>query len=66
MPAVIRQAPDRRTPTRLALPPCPHCGDVYRDVVVRTECVVYVRCALCLDVWSVKKPEGDRVDVLTW
>jgi hypothetical protein len=27
---------------------------------------VYVRCALCLDVWSVKKPEGDRVNVLTW
>jgi uncharacterized Zn finger protein len=66
MPAVIRQSPDRRTQTRLMLPPCPHCGDVYRDVVVRTECVVYVRCAQCLDVWSVNKPEGDRVDVLTW
>ncbi len=58
MPAVIRQVRDRSAQTRLALPPCPRCGDVYRDVVVRTECVVYIRCGQCQDVWRVTKPEG--------
>jgi hypothetical protein len=52
---------ERRAGDRLPTPACPECHRA-EDVkaVVRTEMVVYFRCAACPAVWSVLKPAAAR------
>jgi formate dehydrogenase maturation protein FdhE len=53
-PFLIPKAERRRN--RLALPDCPQCAGLPFCVLMRTEFVLYLRCASCHGVWSVWKP----------
>ena len=50
----LQVKPDRRS-NRLAVPPCSICGSVQTSVVIRTDNVLYVRCAGCHGLWSLRK-----------
>jgi uncharacterized Zn finger protein len=48
---------DRRSPNRAADPPCPKCAESQQArAVVRTDYVVYFRCARCGQTWILPKP----------
>ena len=47
---------ERRGSDRITIPTCQHCGGADTAVATRTDYVVYIRCAACLQVWSVPKP----------
>jgi hypothetical protein len=58
-PTLHRIITDRRLNEPAALPPCGCCGSPDTSVAMRTDYVLYLRCANCWQVWSVPKPERD-------
>jgi hypothetical protein len=54
---------ERRTRVRGPEPPCIRCNTLAASVVLRSPHVLYYRCAVCGEVWSVPKPTHPAVDI---
>jgi len=58
--AGLSGTPSERRLNRLIPPPCAECKEDDTRVTLRTEYVIYCRCAKCGAVWSVPKPGSER------
>jgi hypothetical protein len=51
-----RARPEHRIEPRFVPPPCGACGNPGTQVATRTPYVLYIRCPVCFDAWSVPLP----------
>jgi hypothetical protein len=56
VPASLSGTPSERRRNRLKPPSCSACGHDDSRVTLRTDYVLYFRCAHCAAVWSTPKP----------
>jgi len=50
------ELPDQRSADRQSDPPCPRCQSPDPMRTLRTKLVLYYRCAMCGEIWTVNKP----------
>jgi len=59
MPLMLIAQSDRRSPSRVATPPCPHCGhDEAMVGTLRTPNVICFRCTACGEDVMVNRNSG--------
>jgi hypothetical protein len=56
-----RACPEHRIGPRFVPPRCDACGNPATQVATRTPYVLYIRCPVCFDAWSVPRPEYTSV-----
>jgi hypothetical protein len=52
----LRPLRDRRSTSRIAIPPCQGCGCPDSSVVTRTDEFLYAQCQSCSSIWTIGKP----------